>query len=138
VPVGQIFIGNSGYSTDKNISIKIDDQISEKDINIPGFINDYNVKNVQDGTVITIKELRPTEIAHVFFTPKDKTVKYFMILETISESNNIYDLYYVDWWNISFQIKVLFTFLLSLLTFLGWYIPKRISYYHRIRYSADK
>jgi hypothetical protein len=128
-PVGFVFIGNSGYKTDKNISIKIDDSIDDKDVSIPGLLSGYTVTSVSDGTVITINELRPTEGAKIFFTPKDKTVQYFEILDVLSESNNINNVYYVGKWSIAFEIKVIVGFVIIVAFFLGWYVPKRIVFY---------
>lgn len=125
-PIGTIFVGNSGYKTDRDISITIDDNIEKNNVNIPGLIGDYNVKPIPNGTVITIKELRPSESVQIFFSPSDKTVDYFNILDVVSESNNIYYLYYTDWWTISFELKILFGFLILLALFLGWYISNRV------------
>jgi len=129
MPVGSIFVGNSGYKTDRDVSIKIDDNIDEREVSIPGLFTEYIVKNVSGGTVITLKELRPGENAQIFFSPRDKTAEYFQILDILSVSNNIYNLYYIDRWNVAFEIKVLFYFFIILALFLGWYVPKRVSYY---------
>lgn len=129
LPVGSIFLGNSGYKTDNNISVKIDDEIDEKDISIPSLSSNYSVKNFPDGTTVTINSLRPNENVQIFFTPKDKTIEYFQILGVLSEYNNIGELYYVGKWDINFELKIVLIFSLLLFFFLGWYLPKRINFY---------
>jgi len=125
--IGYIFVGNSGKTTEKNISITIDVPVEKTKISAPELTSNFNVDYAGDETTITLASLRPSEEIKIFFTPKTSdNYEYFNITKILSDSGNIYTLQYVEWWNVSFEIKVIFIFAILLSFFMGFYITYRI------------
>lgn len=114
VAIGNVFLTNSGYIPDKEITLTLDASIKDEDIKIVDLTSPYKILHNDNKTSIVIEEMKPDEAADITF--KDVAERDdFEIVSFTSQYSNIKQLSFIYrplWWHSDLWLTIVIWVLL--------------------------
>jgi len=95
--IGNVYLFNSGRKPDKNIAVTLYTNIDTKDLKIVDYTSDYQIKNIDNKTIIILEELKPQEGADITF--KADSNEDDCEMDIVSYSGKISNGYEEKWWH---------------------------------------
>lgn len=116
---------NNGRKPDKNIAVTLGTNIDPKDLKIVDSTSNYQVKNIDNKTMIILEELKPQEGADITFRANPEEDDCLM--DIVSYSGKISNGFEEKWWHFPLSLQVvIFLIMLGMGFLVGrLFFPKK-------------
>jgi len=120
--IGNVYLLNNGKKPDKNIAVTLFTNIESKDIKVVDYTSNYQIKNIDNKTIIVLEELKPQESADITFKADPKEDDCSM--DIVSNSGRISDGYKEKWWHFPLTTQILVVMISIVIGIISGFIYK--------------